>query len=146
MINGTRVPDYLKAIGFSQEGQVISVQDDGVFSQLHDILGSALTYQADTLMMDLYTGTLIRFLFSNLVFQKRNGRITAVPSCPGDNSSLLVGGQDHNYYVSYVTKYIHDHFQDRISVESLAESLHLKMQQIPIVNSARLCYNDTIFF
>lgn len=125
MVNGTKVPDYLKAIGFSREGQVISFQDDGVFSQLHDILSSALTYQTDPLMMDLYTGTLIRFLFSNLVSQKRSGRITAVPSCPEDNSSLLVCGQDRNYYVSYVTKYIHDHFQDHISVESLAESLHL---------------------
>ena len=56
MINGTKEPDYLKAIGFSREGQVISFQDDGVFSQLRDILSSVLTYQADPLMMDLYTG------------------------------------------------------------------------------------------
>lgn len=125
MVNGTKVPEILEAIGFSRDNQVISFQDDDIFSRMSDILDSALTYQTDPLGIDLHTSSLIRPLFFSLIRQKRSRKVTPVPSYPEDNSNLLVYGLGHNYYISHVTKYIHAHFQEQISVESLAESLHL---------------------
>lgn len=125
MLNGTKILSFLETIGFSRENQVISFQGEEVFSHLTGILQSAIKYQTDPVGIALETNTRIRSLLFSLIEQKRNRKLAFVASYPEDNSHLLVCGFGHNHYITHVTKYIHDHFQENISVESLAASLHL---------------------
>ncbi len=122
---GSDVERILSTIGFSPDHQAMLFTNSHVFDLVPEIINSALQYKDDPLGLSLHTMPLICSLLFLLIEEARSNTLSYLDYTPVDNSYLMNQRHDGNKYVKLATQYIEKHYREPITVERIAEYLHL---------------------
>lgn len=122
---GRDVEQILSTIGFSPEHQVLHFTNYDIFEPLPRILSSAIRYKDDPLGLWLSTTPMVYSLLFSLVEESRAKTLRYQEHILEDNSHLMNQCYLGNKYVKLATQYIEKHFREPITVEDVANVLHI---------------------